>query len=508
MLARMTSSAPGAAPTTTVPSGALVWPLALAQFIASYAATNMNVAISEIADDLGTTVIGMQTAITLFTLTMASLMIPGSKLSDILGRKACFIGGLLVYGVGALIAAFAPNLTVMIIGYSLLEGIGSALMIPPIYILVTVWFPDLKTRAKYFGLVSGAGGLGAAAGPLIGGVITTTISWRASFLLQVLVVAAIILMARKIVDPGREGAKPRFDVGGAVLSAVGLFFVVLGILQSGTYGWTGAREDVTIGGTVIIPQGGISPVWILMAIGALFLLWFFLHIRRVERAGKEPLLHLRMFASRTANLGLGTQTIQWLVVQGSFFVVSVFLQQIRGFNAIETGLMLTPTTAGILLSSLAAERLAKRRPQRTLVIAGFASATIGMALLVLLGRDDASVWAFLPGLLLMGLGVGTMLTSSVNIVQSSFSDADQGEISGLSRSVSNLGSSLGTALAGSVLVAAAVPGGAAFAVALGVLAVFSLIGLVLAVLIPRAPKGVVPGVDAPRTDAPKSNAPK
>src|SRR5437764_4759386 len=171
---------------------AMILPLALAQFICSYAATNMNVAISAIAKDLGTTVAGVQTAITLFTLTMAALMITGSKLTDIWGRKRCFVLGLLVYGVGAVLAALAPGIGLMVFGYSFLEGVGSALMIPPIYILVTVAFADVRSRAKYFGVVSGAGGLGAAAGPLIGGLVTTLLSWRASFLLQALVVGWVI----------------------------------------------------------------------------------------------------------------------------------------------------------------------------------------------------------------------------------------------------------------------------------------------------------------------------
>src|SRR5271156_3541695 len=160
---------------------AMILPLALAQFIASYAATNMNVAISAIASDLGTTVAGVQTAITLFTLVMPALLIPGSKLTQIWGRKRCFMLGLAVYGSGGPIAALAQGVPLLIAGYSLLEGVGSALMIPPIYILVTVTFPDVKSRAKYFGVVSGAGGLGAAAGPLIGGLVTSAISWRASF---------------------------------------------------------------------------------------------------------------------------------------------------------------------------------------------------------------------------------------------------------------------------------------------------------------------------------------
>ncbi len=482
------------------PARAMILPLALAQFIASYAATNMNVAISAIAKDLGTTVAGVQTAITLFTLTMAALMIPGSKLTDLWGRKRCFIIGLAVYGVGGLLAALSMGLPLLIVGYSLLEGVGSALMIPPIYILVTVSFPDIKSRARYFGVVSGAGGLGAAAGPLIGGLVTSAISWRASFGLQVLVVAWIAFLARQIADPARPGPRPRFDLTGAVLSAAGLFFVVLGLLQSRTYGFLISREDFSIGSTVVIPKGSISPVWLFVAIGALFLLWFFLHIRSAERKGRDVLLPLRLFRNKIANLGLGTQTIQWLILQGSFFTVSVYLQEVNGYNAIQTGLMLTPATIGILAASVGADRFARRHPQRWLIIAGFLITAVGMILLVTLVRAHSAIWTWVPGLLLFGAGVGVMLTSSVNVVQSSFPDDDQGEISGLSRSVSNLGSSLGTALVGSVLVAVSLPEGKPFAVALIILLVITLIGLVLAVLIPRqsiesnesADSGVVP----------------
>jgi MFS family permease len=464
---------------------AMILPLALAQFIASYAATNMNVAISAIAKDLGTDVAGVQTAITLFTLTMAALMIPGSKLTDIWGRKRCFTLGLMVYGVGGLLALLSFGLVQLIIGYSLLEGVGSALMIPPIYILVTVAFPDVKSRAKYFGVVSGAGGLGAAAGPLIGGVVTSAISWRASFGLQVLVVAWIILLARRIADSGPAEPRPRFDLIGAVLSAAGLFFVVLGLLQSRTYGFGKSRQNFTIGSTVIIPKGSISPVWLYVAIGALFLLWFFLYTRSRERKGKPVLLHLRLFRNKTSNLGLGTQVIQWLILQGSFFTVSVYLQEVNGYSAIKTGLILTPGTIGILVASAGADRFARRHPQRWLIIAGFLVTAIGMILLLVLVRAHAGVWRWIPGLLLFGAGIGVMLTSSVNVVQSSFPEADQGEISGLSRSVSNLGSSFGTALVGSVLVAVKLPEGRPFAVALTIMLVITIIGLILGVLIPR-----------------------
>jgi MFS family permease len=480
----MTSTAE---PQASSAARAIILPLALAQFIASYAATNMNVAISAIAKDLGTSVAGVQTAITLFTLTMAALMIPGSKLTDIWGRKRCFELGLIVYAVGGLLAALSFGLPQLIIGYSLLEGVGSALMIPPIYILVTVAFPDVKSRARYFGVISGAAGLGAAAGPLIGGLVTSAISWRASFGLQVLVVVWIIVLGRRIHEPATSGTKPRFDLTGAVLSAAGLFFVVLGLLQSRTYGFLVSRQDFSIGNTVVIPKGSISVVWVLVAIGALFLLWFFLHVRSAERKGRDVLLPLRMFRNKVANLGLGTQVSQWLILQGSFFVVSVYLQEVNGFNAIKTGLMLTPATIGILAASAAADRFARRHPQRWLIIAGFLCTAVGMILLLALVRKDSGVITWMPGLLLFGIGVGTMLTSSVNVVQSSFPEKDQGDISGLSRSVSNLGSSLGTALVGSVLVAVKLPAGKPFAVGLATMLVVALIGLVLGVLIPRQP---------------------
>jgi MFS family permease len=464
----------------------IVFPLALAQFVCSYAATTMNVSISSIANDLGTDVYAIQKTITFFTLTMAALMIPGSKLTDIWGRKFCLMLGLTVYGLGALLATFAQSISLLTFGYSLLEGVGTALLIPPVYILCTVSFLDLPTRARAFGIISAAGGIGAAAGPLIGGVLTTAISWRASFTLQVLIVALIIVLSRSINDPGIQGARPKFDLIGTILSAAGLVFVVLGILQSGTYGWVTASQNFTIGTTVVIPQGSISPVWLFVGIGALFLVGFFLWIRSRERAGKEPLLHTRMFRNRTSNLGLVTQLIQWFIMQGSFFVISVYLQEVLGFNAIQNGLTLTPTTIGILITGGIAGRLAQRYAQKTLIWAGFVFTIVGMILLLLLGRltPGTGILASIPGLLLIGLGVGMMLTSSVNVVQSSFPDKDQGEISGLSRSVSNLGSSLGIAIAGSVLVTAFVPPDKTYPLALITMIVFACIGLLAALLLP------------------------
>jgi MFS family permease len=441
----------------------LILPLALAQFICSFAGSNMNVMITDISDDLDTTVKGVQTAITLFLLIMAILMIPCSKLTDRWGRKRCFIWGLTLYGVGALLSAASPNLGVLILGNSVCEGVGTALLIPPVYILATLWFEDITSRAWAFGVISGLGGIGAAAGPLIGGVITTGISWRAAFVFQALVVGTIVLLSRRMVDPLAPDPTRPFDGVGAVLSGVGMFCVVFGILQAGS-------------------NNALFVVF--LAIGAAFLGWFFLYIRSQERAGREPLLSTGLFRKRTCNLALVTQNVQWLLLMGVSFVVSVFLQEVRGYSAIKTGVIFTAATLGILFSSLAAEKLAKRFAQRTLIVAGFVVTLAGIVLLLVLVRASDSIWAFVPGLALVGLGLGGMLTPSVNVVQSSFPEELQGEISGLSRSVSNLGSSFGTAIAGTILVSVVAGGNRAYAWAMVTLVLIGLLGLVAALRLP------------------------
>jgi len=232
-----------------------------------------------------------------------------------------------------------------------------------------------------------------------------------------------------------------------------------------------------------------------MTLGALLLLWFFRHVRAKERRGEEPLLSTSLFRNRTSNLGLVTQNIQWLILIGTSFVVSAYLQVVRGYNAIQTGVIFTAATAGILISSLAAERLAKKHPQRSLIVAGFITTLCGIVLLLAMVKGSPSAWAFAPGLLLVGLGVGVMLTPSVNLVQSSFPDEQQGEISGLSRSVSNLGSSLGTAVAGTILVAGLVSW--SYGLAMISLALVGTIGLVAALFLPANPvaEGVVGSPD-------------
>ena len=289
-----TSSKQGLTTASWVKSArAFIAPLALAQFICSFAGSNMNVMINDISHDLHTDVKGVQTTITLFLLIMAVLMIPCSKLTDRWGRKRCFVGGLILYGIGTVLSAVAPNLGVLILGNSVFQGVGTAFLIPPVYILTTMAFTSLESRAKAFGAISGMGGIGAAMGPLIGGVITSGISWRAAFLFQALVVGLIILLSRRVVDPVPPNPEQRFDAVGAILSAVGMFCLVFGILQAG------------VNNTLLV---------IFLVIGIGFLAAFYLWVRSRERAGKEALLHTDLFRNRISNLGLITQNLQWLLL--------------------------------------------------------------------------------------------------------------------------------------------------------------------------------------------------
>jgi MFS family permease len=453
-------------------------PLALAQFICSFAGSNMNVMINDISEDLDTTVQGVQLAITLFLLVMAALMIPGGKLSDKYGRKRCFQVGLSVYGIGALMSAVAPGLGILVLGNSILEGVGTALLIPPVYILTTLLFTEFTSRARAFGVVSALGGIGAAAGPLIGGLITSAISWRAAFVFQALVIALILWLSRELRDPLPADPDRPFDVGGSVLSAVGLVLVVTVILAA---------------------DQNLALMLGLLVAGAIVLAWFCLTMRAKERTGRAALLPTSLFRNHTSNLGLVTQNVQWLLLTRVSFVVSAYLQVVRGYDAIETGVIFTAVTAGLLASSLAAERLAKRRPQRTVILVGFVVTLAGIGVLLALVIGTPNVWAFAPGLLLIGLGLGLMLTPSVNLVQSSFAEDLQGEISGLSRSISNLGSSLGAAIAGTVLVAGiTTTPERAYGLAMVVLAAFGIAGLFASMFLPRTVAAAPATEAAPR----------
>ncbi|MGY4858417.1 MFS transporter [Cryobacterium sp. AP23] len=459
----MSSQAEVRSGTTTLWS---LLPLALAQFICSFAGSNMNVMLTDMSQDLNTSVQGIQLSITLFLLVMAALMIPFGKLTEQLGRKTCLVLGLAVYGVGAVISAASPGLGVLILGNSILEGAGTALLIPPVYILVTMYWTGVAERARAFGLVSAAGGVGAATGPLIGGWIAATISWRAAFIFQALVIVLILILAVRLKDPrAREPDKP-FDVIGALLSALGLIVFVIGILAT----------DNNLPVALALMAAGIGVI-------ALFFWW----VRRLERKGRDPLLSTALFKNRVSNLGLITQNFQWLLLMGISMLVASYLQVVRNYNAIDTGIIFSAATAGILVSSLSAGALVRRFAQRSLIVVGFLVTGIGLLLLLIVATVPGA-WAFAPGLLTIGLGIGLMLTPSVNLVQSAFPEKQQGEISGLSRSVSNLGSSFGTAIVSTLLVLNADANAGGYLAATVPLLVIAVVGIVIAVLLPGRAK--------------------
>ena len=300
--------------------------------------------INDISHDLHTDVKGVQTTITLFLVIMAVLMIPCSKLSDRWGRKRCFTGGLILYGIGTVLSAIAPNLGVLILGNSVFQGVGTAFLIPPVYILTTLAFTSLDSRAKAFGVISGMAGLGAAAGPLIGGLITSGISWRAAFVFQALIVGTIILLSRRVVDPVAPDSSVRSTRSGRSCRPSECSSSCSGSSRPGstTRCWSCSSRSESPSSRAFSSTSALA-----------------------ERAGKEPLLSIDLFKNRTSNLGLVTQNLQWLLLMGVSFVVSVFLQTERHYWAIKTGVIFTAATVGVLVSSLAAERLAKRTCRRS-----------------------------------------------------------------------------------------------------------------------------------------------
>lgn len=454
-------SAPTAQRSVTTGWWALL-PLALAQFICSFAGSNMNVMLNDMSRDLDTSVHSIQISITLFLLVMAALMIPFGKLTDQLGRKVCFILGLAIYGVGAIVSAISPGLGLLILGNSILEGAGTALLIPPVYILVTMYWRGMADRARAFGLVSAAGGVGAATGPLIGGWICASISWRAAFVFQAIIIVIILILALRLKDPRPAERDRPYDLVGAILSGSGLIVFVLGILA--------------------LDNSFVLSI-VLLVIGAGIIALFFVWVRRRESKGREPLLSTKLFRNRISNLGLITQNLQWLLLMGTSMLVASHLQVVRGYDAIETGIIFSAATVGILGSSLAAAPLARRFAQRTLIIVGFPVTGVGLILLLIVGAVSGA-WPFAWGLLAIGIGLGLMLTPSVNLVQSAFPERQQGEISGLSRSVSNLGSTIGTAVVGTLLVLNVSGPADQYVLALTPLVVVAIAGTIVATFLP------------------------
>ncbi|MGW6616759.1 MFS transporter [Streptomyces erythrochromogenes] len=419
--------------------------LAAGQFLMALDSSVMNVSIATVADDIGTTVTGIQGAITAYTLVMAMLMIPGGKVGVLIGRKRAFLIGCVIYGCGSLVTSLAPNLTVLLIGWSFLEGVGAALILPAIVALVAGNFP-VERRPAAYGLVAAAGAIAIALGPLIGGIATTYFSWRWVFAGEVLVVAGILLLARPIADAVSE-ERPRIDLFGAVLSALGLGIFVYGVLRSDEWGWFRPKT----GGPAWF---GVSlTVW-LMLLG-IFLVWLFLRWEhRLVRRGREPLVDPAMLENRQLTGGLTMFFFQYLVMMGVFFVVPLYLSVALGLSALATGARLLPLSVTLLAAAVLIPRFLPDVSPRRVVRLGTLSLLVGAVILMAALDADAGAEVVTVPLLLIGLGMGALASQLGSVTVSAVPQAQSAEVGGVQNAVTNLGSSIGTALAGSIMIAA------------------------------------------------------
>ena len=426
-------------------AGIVLLTLCAGQFLMALDSSVMNVSIATVADDLGTTITGIQTAIVLYTLVMAMLMVTGGKIGSIIGRKRAFLIGLVIYCSGSLTTALAPNLTVLIIGWSFLEGVGAALIMPAIVALVAGNFPQ-EGRPRAYGLVGAAGAIAIAVGPLIGGLATTYASWRWVFAGEVLIGVGIVLFARRMSD-APVTKRPRLDVLGSVLWATGMGLAVMGVLKSGEWGWflpaDGAPSPL-----------GMSPVFWMILAGLVSLRLFMTHARRLEAAGADPLVRPTMFANHQMTGGLLMFFFQFVVMMGLFFVVPLYLSVALGLSAIQTGLKITPLSVTMLLAAAGVPRFFPTASPRRVVGLAFVAVLIGIVVLVS-GMDvDASASIVTVPLLVIGLGLGGMASQLGAVTVSAVPDEQAPEVGGLQNTASQFGASLGTALAGSVLIAA------------------------------------------------------
>jgi EmrB/QacA subfamily drug resistance transporter len=424
--------------------GVVLLALAAGQFLMALDSSVMNVSIATVADDLGTTVTGIQTAIVLYTLVMAMLMVTGGKVGSIIGRKRAFMIGLVVYCAGSLTTALSPNLTVLLLGWSLLEGIGAALIMPAIVALVAGNFPP-EGRPRAYGLVGAAGAIAIAVGPLVGGLATTYASWRWVFAGEVLVGAGILLFGRRMADAPVEDP-PRLDRLGSLLWALGMGLIVLGVLKSSEWGWILPAE----GGQSI---GGLSPVvWLILG-GLVSLRLYLSHTRRVDEAGGEPLVTPGLLRNRQLSGGLLMFFFQFVIMMGIFFVIPLYLSVALGLSAIDTGVKITPLSVTMLLAAAGVPRFFPKASPRRVVEVGLLAVVIGIGVLFTALDVDASAEIVTVPLLLIGLGFGCLASQLGAVTVSAVPDEQSPEVGGVQNTSTQFGASIGTALAGSVLIA-------------------------------------------------------
>ncbi len=423
--------------------------LASSQFLMTLDSSVMNVSMPVVAEDLGTTITGIQTAITLYTLVMATLMITGGKLGTIMGRRRAMAVGMVIYGIGSTTTALAPNLAVLLIGWSLLEGIGAALIMPAIVGLVAANFVP-ERRAAAYGLVAAASAIAVAAGPLIGGAATTYASWRYVFVGEAVIVIVILAVLRKVKDVAPQPA--RIDLIGSLLSVLGLGLFVFGVLRSGEWGWVIAKP----GAPVIL--GAALTIWLVGA-GLLIVYGFLRWEGHLEAQASghpgalQPLLRPKLLTNRQLSGGLGMFFAQYMIQAGVFFAVPLFLSVVLGLDALQTGVRLVPLSIALLVAAVGVPKVWPRANPRRVVRLGLLSMIVGIGFLVAGMDPGADAAVITVPMVLMGLGLGALASQLGAVTVSAVSDEETAEVGGLQNTATNLGASLGTALIGSVLIA-------------------------------------------------------
>ncbi|NUT31595.1 MAG: MFS transporter [Hamadaea sp.] len=422
---------------------AVLLTLASGQFLMALDSSVMNVSIATVAEDVGTTVTGIQGAITAYTLVMAMFMIPGGKIGAIIGRKRAFMIGCAIYGCGSLTTALAPNLPVLLFGWSLLEGLGAALILPAIVALVAGNFA-VERRPAAYGLVAAAGAIAIALGPLIGGVATTYFSWRWVFAGEVILVLVILTLARRFTDAPTTRA--RIDTLGVVLSAAGLGTFVYGLLRAGEWGWFLPKP----GAPALF---GVSLVIWLMLLGLLLIRMFLGWQNRLASRGGDPLVDPGMLRNRQLTGGLTMFFFQYLVMMGVFFVVPLYLSVALGLSALDTGLRILPLSVTLLIAALLIPRFLPDVSPRRVVRLGIVALLIGaLALIAALDVGAGPEIVAVP-LLFIGLGMGALASQLGSVTVSAVPTRQSAEVGGMQNAVTNLGASMGTALAGSLMIA-------------------------------------------------------
>jgi MFS family permease len=419
--------------------------------------TIMNVSISTLIEDFGTDVATVQAAITLYALVMASFMITGGKIGDIIGRKKAFRIGLIVYGTGSLLTSISPTMAVLFIGWSILEGFGATLVMPAIQTLVTSNYSG-KDRALAYGLIGGVVAGAIALGPIIGGWLTTWYTWRLAFAGEVVIVVIVLLLSRYILDaPLETEEKPRLDIVGSLLSALGMGFIVFGVLLAGTYGWWKARQPFSIGGIEISPFG-LSPTPVFILAGGIILLCFALWERYVISMGKTPLIRLDVLRDRGVTSGVFVQMVQTLLIGGFLFSMALFFQIALGLNAMQTGFLYLPLSIPLLIASLTASRLSARIAPKRIIQVGLLVLIAGLLLAIATINVEVKGLGLLTGFALIGIGAGVIASQIMNLVLSQVLPERTSETAALMSTSQNLGMAIGTALMGSIVIAGLVGG--------------------------------------------------